>query len=263
MKYQLGQFYRDRGYDIGSIHLITSFPFDDKRIHEYGTCLRVNLLNPWIGEITVVTDSKGMSKKKALNDLLAKTKIRRISSRPKFNELFNIANESDEQLTIIANGDVFFDDTLRFVTMIDWQKEKRWLHITRREASWDCDLGHNYSTVNSSNQQLCQQQFQGSSDSWIFKTPISLFAKDVEIGTGYCDHMVSWAAEKNGYKVYNPCLDIAAWHMHTGRNSGSTVEEVETAETETSRMRWIEFNAMGMTEDYMVPYCKIDKLLKK
>ena len=226
-------------------HLITSFPLKKgDRLNEFGTCLRLNLLNKYIDTITIVTDVFKIPSCPFMSKLLSKFEIQINESKktdshsiivqkkwPKYNDLFEQANKHKDKTSIIANGDVFFDDSLRHAQAVDWE-QKLFLHITRREASLIHDPIENHLGIHSWKDEVKEHStnghvnqfsllemnpdnFRGSADAWIFKTPINLFGEDAQIGTSFCDHAISSLAENSGYKVRNPCLDINVNHLHS------------------------------------------------
>ena len=236
-------------------HLITSFPLKNEgSLDEFGTCLRLNLLNKYIDKITIMTDafkvptcpfiSKLLNQFKIQINEFAKTDDHSIIVQkkwPQYNDLFKQANKYKDKLSIIANGDVFFDDSLRHAEPLDWER-KLFLHITRREASLIHDPSENHFGIHSWKDEVKEcstdgcvnhlsllemnpDSFRGSADAWIFKAPIKLFGENVQIGTSFCDHAISSLAENAGYKVRNPCLDINVNHLHASRERHNKATE--------------------------------------
>lgn len=225
-------------------HLIASFPVDNHpRLEEFGTCLRLNMMNRHIGKITILTDVFKIPTSTHFCNLISdfgvsSPKNRTISpgneiyiqnSWPKYNDAFKLANKTKSMIGLIANGDIFFDDSLLMAR--EFVRENHFLSITRREASMSHDPVENHLGIRSWKDEIppytktgvCEpssimsmkpSHFRGSSDAWIFKTPIKEFGEDTEIGTSFCDHAISSLAKQAGYTVLNPCLDIAANHLH-------------------------------------------------
>ncbi len=229
------------------MHLITTFPIKNHpRIEEYGTCLRLNLFNPYIKKITIVTDVFNVPHNLGLTNLIRdfsinfygptnkdveKNEITILKHWPKYNDIFKIANMSTQDYTIITNGDIFLDESVRKLKRIKWNSSKKFLCITRREVSLSHDPVENHLSLHSLRDRVKEHapdgmcdfnsilemhpnKFRGSADAWAFKGKISEFGEDVELGTSFCDHAIASLAKESGYEIYNPCLDISINHLH-------------------------------------------------
>lgn len=243
------------------MHLITSFPIKNHpRIEEYGTCLRLNLFNRSIKKITIVTDVFSVPFNLGFTNLIRDFKISFnknkcqskgneilvIDSWPKYNDMFNVANSINSDYSIITNGDIFLDESISFLKNINWESPKKMIALTRRESSLSHDPIENHISLHSWKEQekphstdgVCDflsilemrpNKFRGSADAWAFKGKIKEFGEDVELGTSYCDHAIASLAEQSGYKIYNPCLEIAANHLHKsteGRHQKAKTQKI-------------------------------------
>lgn len=190
--------------------LITSLYNENKkeRIKEYKLCLLQNLNHPLIKKIHVFYDSQKDSSNHKENKLLQHIKtipadlltITTLKDRPTFQDCFDLANRRYlDQKIIIANADIFFNDTL--YALYEYDLEHKFLGLTR----WDLKENSVLKFYNKINSQ----------DAWIFKSPIRKFEKSTyKLGTLQCDNHIAYQAKKAGYLVQNPCLTIQACHLH-------------------------------------------------
>ncbi|MFM6400437.1 MAG: hypothetical protein ACKPFF_27485, partial [Planktothrix sp.] len=134
-------------------------------------------------------------------------KIETINCRPTYEDIFKFANKSleDDIITVIANADIYFDETLSKVKQVDL--EKSFLILTRRELSKNCSLIKEYKNG-------LPNYF--SADTWIFQTPLRQdFKATYKIGTFFCDSFLNNQLSKSSnYLVYNPCFSINSYHLH-------------------------------------------------
>ncbi len=125
--------------------------------------------------------------------------------RPTFREFFNtlnIHNASPNDLNIVANADVYFDDTLAILKGLELQGVclalTRWEHTN--DGRMFMDRGDN------------------SQDAWIFQGPIRpIPGCNYPMGCRGCDNRLACELRGAGYRVLNPCADIIAHHRHDSR----------------------------------------------
>ena len=108
-----------------------------------------------------------------------------------------------------ANGDIFFDDSLKLLDLIDFNK-KVCVAITRHESNNTKKIIR-----------FREEKYIGcSQDCWIFKGHISIDNIDLvdfNFGIPGCDNRLAYELDRNGYKILNPCKDIIIYHYHTVR----------------------------------------------
>ncbi len=181
-----------------------------QRQQEYLECLIRNLQHPNIAHIHVFYDESkdGQGENTILSVLKSNTiTISYINKRPTFQEIFTYVNTAfPERRLIIANADIYFDDTLHRLSTFDLTHH--FIALTRWEVQSNGELeNHPF-------------YYQGaptfhSQDTWIFQTPIALFdTRNTSIGIAYCDSDIAYLAAVAGYKVCNPCLSIVSHHLH-------------------------------------------------
>lgn len=170
------------------------------RAREFERCLRWNMDLPQISNVYVVSeDVLDYRSYPEINDGV-NCQIY-IKSRPTFADMFKIANgitaiESKpyEVISIIANADIYFDDTIELATHMD---------------IIDC-----YALTRYDEGQMIVKS--NSQDSWIFKGMISTSGADLDfhMGTLGCDNHLAYILQQSGYCVSNPSLSIKTHHMH-------------------------------------------------
>ncbi len=195
-----------------SFILITSLynEVNPERQQEYLECLTKNLSHPDIEHIHVFYDTS----KDAEGDLdiLSFLKSQPVSltlihERPTFRRIFSFVNkEYPNRKVMIANADIFFDDTLH--PLCSWNLQNLFLALTRWNILANGELeGHPF--YYGGRPVTCSQ------DTWIFQTPIKVFdVKGIGIGTLHCDGYIAYRAAGARYKVFNPCLSIVTHHFH-------------------------------------------------
>lgn len=171
---------------------------DLERRAEFERCFKENVANKCIGKIYVLYEKFDGN----APDFLVDPKIEVIAwpQQPTYKDFFDFANEHfKDQVVIVANTDIFFDDTLSYIEKLDFTREHLVLVLTRYnvpeyKGRW--------------------RRHVRSMDTWIFKTPMEY--KDARYITGRpgCDLAMldEWIAI--GYNVSNPSLTVKTWHVH-------------------------------------------------
>ena len=133
-------------------------------------------------------------------------KIKKITTkeRPTYKTLFDFCNENlKDQICIVANADIIFDDTLRYFNGIDM--DKTFYALTRWEIS----------TGNGKDWEIEPYDNAASQDSWIFKTPISSSDKmNYTMGKPGCDNKITYHMRELGYTCRNPGKKVVSIHFH-------------------------------------------------
>ena len=209
-------------------HLMTEYhvPTNADRHEEYLTCLRENLKNPLIGKIHIFLESnrkrppiddpkivyaKAHQKsfeehKKANISEYDKEYLKRTEqARASYSDYFRYARENlHGENCIIANSDIFFDETLEVIDGVDLKNTLICL------SRWDIKEGLGGKAVRLFNR-------PDSQDSWIFTSPMN---EEVEEKTTFflgrmgCDNKLAWIAYHAGVKLTNPAKQIIAKHLH-------------------------------------------------
>jgi hypothetical protein len=157
-----------------------------------------------------------------------------IKKKPTFRLFFNFANKklAGENI-IIANADIYFDETLHKIEKYDFTHT--FFVLTRWNLADDNQLylqgltnvTYPWEKISAKefikNPGLCNQR---SADAWIFKTPIEIdFPCNYQLGSFKCDSLLNYSLlqkqARGNFKVFNPCFSIRACHMDKNLNHKS------------------------------------------
>ena len=181
--------------------LLTGF-YHDPDMHRRGElleCIKRNVANDWIDEVRIfIEDTTALE---TISDLGEHRKLTLIplGRRVTFRFLFDYANENLKgQTVLVANADIFFDETLRRLNGYDLNRKLLCL------SRWD--VQGDGSTV--------FFEHPSSQDAWIFKTPIPEMNCDFYMGLPACDNRLAWEAEHAGLQISNPARTLHANHLH-------------------------------------------------
>ncbi len=133
-------------------------------------------------------------------------KIKKIvtKERPTYQDLFEYCNEHmKDEICIVANADIIFDDTLRYFESLNMEKQfyglSRWEISTNDGKNWEIEPYDN----------------AASQDVWIFKTPV-LTSDDMNytMGKPGCDNKIFYHMRQLGYTCRNPGKKVITIHFH-------------------------------------------------
>jgi hypothetical protein len=184
--------------------LLTGFYLDPDpaRFGELLECLRRNALNEIIEEIYVVAQEQVVpSDLVASFSQAARSKLRVVPQRGRltFEHLFAYANALGAGWrVVIANADIYFDNTLR--RLVNFDLSGKLLCLSRWDVQGDGST--------------CFFEHAASQDAWIFETPMRAFRCDFRLGVPACDNRLAWEAERAGLAVSNPSRSVHANHLH-------------------------------------------------
>jgi hypothetical protein len=171
------------------IRLFTTW-YKSYRDEENEACLEANLMNPDIHKVYLLCDD---GKKFPTHEKIVGIYI---DHRPTYNDFFSAVNESEPEISIIANSDIYFDSSLEYVKHL---KDKECFALSR----WN-DTLQGSSLYNRADSQ----------DAWIFKGTILKVDADFELGRLGCDNRILEELHKSGYSISNPSKTIKAHHLH-------------------------------------------------
>jgi len=177
---------------------------DPKRRDEIVTCLRHNVANDRFEEVHVfVEEPPERDVVRAHADLgAAKVRVVAHGRRVTYRDLFAYANQRlAGHRVIIANADIYFDDTLARLDTVDLTG--RLLCLTRWDVRPDGSAA------------FCGRG--DSQDAWVFEAPLRDFPCDFPLGVPGCDNRLAWEAECAGLAVSNPSRSVHAYHLHTSQ----------------------------------------------
>ena len=175
-----------------NLHLIINYFVSPhlKRLSEYNNAVLTNINNKYISKLHIFTKDK-----KDIRFPSGKIKVIADNDRPTFKEMMNYANQLNGYV-IIANLDIAFNDTLRFIPK--FVNEETCIALTRydnKAGKW----------------KLFDRN--DSQDAWIFMIPIKKVNADFCLGQRGCDNVLAGKLSKH-YKVINPAGTINSMHMH-------------------------------------------------
>ncbi len=187
---------------MSDIHLYTTFYYekDEARSHELLTCIKNNINNPSIASVTVFNEGE------SIKHFSVKIKEQVISKRPTYTDFIEYinANINNEDIHIIANTDIFFDQNIALLKQV--MSDEDCFALSR----WDTTEGDKPLLYNHNDSQ----------DAWIFKGPIKKNLKaHFPLGVPRCDNRFMYELQEAGYDVRNPAFSIKAYHLHKGQRA--------------------------------------------
>lgn len=166
---------------------------------EYLYCLHQNLGNDYIKNIYLF-----MEEDAELNFDSPKIKKVVVTNRPTYKDIFEYCNENlKDEICIVANADIIFDDTLRYFKSVNMEKTfyalSRWEISTEDGKNWEIEPFEN----------------AASQDTWIFKTPVSVSdSMNYTMGKPGCDNKIVYHMRELGYICRNPGKKVITIHFH-------------------------------------------------
>jgi hypothetical protein len=116
-----------------------------------------------------------------------------------FRDAFGHANRHFPQSRVlIANGDIFFDETL--ARLDDDVLSGRLVCLSR----WDVPRDGSMKLA----------EHPESADAWAIRTPLPDIAADFALGLPGCDGRLPFVAREAGLQPINPSLTIRVYHLH-------------------------------------------------
>jgi hypothetical protein len=176
------------------VNLYTSFyqDKDAKRQKELLHCLKKNIENPLIDNIFLIVEGEV---KLPINGKLIIIE----ANRPTYRNFFDLINDtvtSPNNISILANTDIYFNDTLQLIDL----KEKQCIALSRWDKRKDGLRLHNE---------------RYSQDTWIFKGKIrNVRFCDFFMGIPGCDNRIAYELNRAGYRLFNPSNAIQSIHYH-------------------------------------------------
>ena len=166
------------------------------RMAEYQECLRRNLGAALVQEVCVLSENA-----EAHLPSHAKLRVRKVTHRPLYDELFAWVNELAEaaDLSVLTNTDVWFDEGLRQIEAVDW-RGPRVLAVSRWDVLQDGAIR--------------LFEYGDSQDCWIVRGKVGGVRGNFPIGVYDCDNKIAWEFAQAGYQVVNPALSLRTYHLH-------------------------------------------------
>lgn len=175
----------------GTVQLLTSYFISDSpaRQKELDECMRRNCENKDIHRVINIS-STPYEHEKVVNV--------QVGDRPTYQQFIDTANEYQADFTIIANTDIYFDDTLNWIHQVDLSNTL--IALSRYDVMPDG--------------RLRLFAYEWSQDTWIFKGRIKATGCDYRMGYPGCDNKFAYDCHKAGYRLLNPAKDIKTYHLH-------------------------------------------------
>jgi hypothetical protein len=176
------------------VNLYTSYyqDKDAKRQKELLHCLEKNIENPLIDNIFLIVEGEV---KLPINGKLIIIE----ANRPTYRNFFDLINDtvtSPNDISILANTDIYFNDTLQLIDL----REKQCIALSRWDKRKDGLRLHNE---------------RYSQDTWIFKGKIrNVRFCDFYLGIPGCDNRIAYELNRAGYRLFNPANKIQSIHYH-------------------------------------------------
>src|ERR1700726_812036 len=165
---------------------------------EFLECISRNASNANIEEVVVfVEDETTSAAVRERFPVLGHPKARLLEHgrRLTYSQLFAYANLNlNGAAVIIANADIFFDETLALLE--EETLSGRMLCLSRWDQATDGTLSH--------------FDRPESQDAWIFEPPLPPIAADFCLGRSGCDNRLAYEAERAGLLVLNPSRSVRA-----------------------------------------------------
>lgn len=167
-----------------------------QRNEEYIFTLKKNIENVYITDIYVFIDDISLT----LDLKHDKLHIIYIDNRYTFYDFFIFSKENFlSEKVILANSDIFFDDTLEYIENFDLSGKI--VTLTRYE--------YNTTTAES-----VYSDSDCSQDVWVFCGGMVIEDSNFLLGTLGCDNRIAYLANEQEILIRNPSLTIKSYHVH-------------------------------------------------
>jgi hypothetical protein len=151
-------------------------------------------------------------RQKEFNYCLAKNKanisINRIiyfKHRPTYQDFFRATKDYPNDINILANADIYFNDTIQIANNINVNE---CYALTRWEL-------HKGSIILFEDRHSGQAKARHSQDVWIFRGAVNRGnIGKFHLGIGGCDNRIAYQIHNAGYLISNPSLSIQTIHVH-------------------------------------------------
>lgn len=203
---------RDTGLNI---HLILQYylPGQEARQRELDACLQENLDNPFIARVHLLTEEPVDLSHLRHTDKIVQTVI---GERLTYERALHYANAHAGvgDVWVLANADIHFDESLRYLA--DTDMKKKMFALTRHDIQKDGSM-----------LPLPPAYAHGSQDAWIFSAPVPVekMMTRFYLGIPGCDSKIAYEFMNAGYRVINPSKKIIVHHLDLTRE----IDPVERA----------------------------------
>lgn len=169
---------------------------ETERQKELDYCIKNNLENSNIDRVILFYTQETCS---IQNDKITRA---RIDGRLRYADFFlHVRNGifSDDDVFILANSDIYFDESLSLLKRSDLKNNS--ICLSRYEGK------------------ILHRSPRQSQDAWIIgkrEIPVKLIMQsDFYLGLPGCDNRIAYVLHENGFNPYNPCKYIKCYHKHS------------------------------------------------
>jgi hypothetical protein len=168
---------------------------------EIDECLQRNLKNPHIDRVVLAAQSAPEHRRQVSSGKVVWVDLPADVDRPAYGHFFQLVNHfttTPYDLNIIANSDVFFDETLALLKPLDLEG------VCVALSRWEMDGGR-----------VTEPAGDNSQDCWIFKGRVRPLGRvDWQLGKYSCDWRIAWELVHGDYHIINPTRDVKHYHLH-------------------------------------------------
>ena len=141
------------------------------------------------------------------------------TDRPKYNDFFEATKSYPNDINILANADIYFNESIeRVKTMLSMEA----FALTR----WEINEDGNIVSFDDMHQYNRGAQARHSQDVWVFNGVVNGIYGDFHIGRPGCDNRIAFEIMRAGYILSNPSHDIKCIHKHKNTERNYTMGEL-------------------------------------
>lgn len=168
---------------------------DTIRNSEITYCTKHNTKNKKFDKVTIL-----LEKSSDYQTWMEGCIIYNFQKRPTFKDIVEYTNTLEDDIFILPNSDIFFDDS---ISLVNQMNDKDFITLTR----WNID-------VNTKNASLFN--INCSQDVWIWKGKVDTNDMNINwyMGLPGIDNLICGAFHEKGYKVLNPAMIVKSYHLH-------------------------------------------------
>jgi len=185
------------------INLFTPYYLSDdfERQKELDRCLEKNLAVAEIGKIFLMIDDGHVPPFES-----DKIEILKIDGRPSYADWLDLtARYSGDAISVLANSDIYFDETVARLEEVFNASPKALVAISRYEIAGDTATMH--------------KNPHWSQDVWVVDGRVPVPAPirkkmEIPLGVPRCDNKIGYVFSVHGYDIFNPCKVVRTYHLH-------------------------------------------------
>lgn len=224
---------KKKPYNNDKIYLFTQYFIhsDAERQKEIKYCLKENVRKGYFSKIYLLNERIYTYEEMGLTEEEFADKVVQIDivHRMKYADVMRVVERENLQGYItIANSDIFFDETIRFVRKSCLTQRKSVYALLRYEYDVNTKLRQSkiFTFMNSDKPRYDSQ------DVWIYHTSKMevndelMELSDIELGKPGCDNKISMVFNYCGYICYNVPRNVRTYHYHTTQVRNYSAKDV-------------------------------------